>query len=99
MRTRPLPNRHAADLSDFMEVVQATMNKPKNRKKPPLDEAGILSLAVKLIEECLELAWEIVFQGLRRVLRGSGDFSKVRMEVQDVCVVLLGTWIWARRQR
>lgn len=94
MRTRPLPNRHAYDLDQMTECVQATLN--RNRSKPPLDEMGILRLLVKLFEETLEVVWEIAVEGLMQALGGSGDFSRVEREAQDVCVVVLGIWIWAR---
>lgn len=94
MRKRPLPNRHAYELQDFSECVQATLN--RNRGKLPLDEMGILSLLVKLLEESLELVWEVVLQSVRQALSGPRDFVKVEREARDVCVVLLGIWMWAR---
>lgn len=96
MRTRPLPNRHAYELNDLTECVQSTLNRPRNRKKRPLNEMGILRLLLKLVEEFGELVWEVGWQSLRGVLGGTTDYSRVEHEAQDVNVVILGIWMWAR---
>lgn len=99
MRTSPLPNRHAYELDLYTECTQTTLNKPKNRKKPPLNELGILSLLWKLLEEVVELVLAIASQGLRRLLRCRTDYARVEQEAQDVNVVLLGIWMRARDSR
>lgn len=93
MRTTPLPNRHGADLLALTRAIQKTLN--NNRGKPSLHEMTLGRLLLKLLEELLELGWELVLTGLRWALRRPHDLSGMRHETQDVCVVLLGIWTWA----
>lgn len=102
MRTRPLPQRHAYDFSLFCETIQATMNKPKNRAKGPLEHMHYLDIDAKVDEEREELyeAMSRLEQLLQKkdiegaiLLQACAD---VEHEAADVVVPALAAFISAR---
>lgn len=103
VRTRPLPNRHAHDLSLFTETIQATLNKPVNRVKGPLEDMNRLAVHEKIIEESNELYESMLM--LEDILEATGGvesdvllqaIAEVEHEAADVAVIALAGFVKAR---
>lgn len=103
MRTRPLPQRHAYDLSMFTETIQATLNKPANRAKGPLEDMNRETVDEKLHEEVDELYFSML--KLEDILETTGGvvsdvllraIADVEHEAADVAIVALAAFVKAR---
>lgn len=85
MRTRPLPNRHAHDLSLFAETIQATLN--RNKAKGDLAAMSFEQIMDKIEEEYAEMLYELRF-GANPIL--------LEREAADLAVCALAAFIKAR---
>lgn len=85
MRTRPLPQRHAYDLSLFVETIQATLN--RNKHKGNMAEMTSQEIIDKAKEEVAEVVYEIEY----------GDKpALLEREAADLAVCALAAFIKAR---
>lgn len=101
MRSRPLPQRHAYDLSLFVETIQATLNKPANRAKGPLEDMTWSEVEVKEYEESKELNFAV--ERLERLLEPSAGVDEIQRacaevegEAADLAITALGRFVKAR---
>lgn len=85
MRTRPLPQRHAYDLSLFAETIQATLN--RNKSKGDLGAMSFEQITDKIEEEYGEIVYE---------LRFGGEPARLEREAADLAVCALAVFVKAR---